>query len=102
MFNNIYGELPFIGRDIHKIVLPMEECFPDNVFFLYYANQEDFTRIVEYKKYYKYKHPCTLLGIEMPSNGKNKLYPYPMKKDQDLHKKYMGNYRRFTNIVQIY
>ena len=35
LFDNIYGELPFIGRDIHKIVLPMEECFPDNVFFLY-------------------------------------------------------------------
>ena len=30
-----------------------------------------------------------MLGIEIPSNGKNKLYPFPMKKDQDLHKKYI-------------
>ena len=44
---------------------------------------------MEYKKYYKYDHPYTLLGIEIPNNKKNKLYPYPMKKDQDLHKKYI-------------
>ena len=32
--------------------------------------------------------PSTLLGIEMPSN-RNKLYPYPMEKDQALAKKYL-------------
>jgi len=87
LFDNIYGELPFIGRDIHKIVLPMEECFPDNVFFLYYANQEDFTRIVEYKKFTQHKSPTTLIGLEIPSmNGK--YYPLPFKKEQEKAKRY--------------
>ena len=89
LLKSCYGDLRWAGRDFLKIILPVEKVLPDHVFFLYYANDEPFTRIVEYKKYYKYEHPYTLLGIEMPSNGKNKLYPYPMKKDQDLHKKYI-------------
>jgi len=89
LFDFSYGELPFIGRDIHKIVLPQEECFPDNVFFLYYANQEEFTRIVEYKKFTQHKAPTTLLGLEIPSlNGK--YYPLPFKKELIRAKRYFN------------
>ena len=83
-----YGDLRWAGRDFIKIILPVEHILPPHIHFLYYANNEPYTRIVEYKKYYKYKHPYSLLGIEVPDNTKNKLYPFPMKKDQDLHKKY--------------
>jgi UDP-galactopyranose mutase len=68
--------------------LPVEEVFPKDIFFLYYANEEPFTRIVEYKKFYENKSPSTLIGIEIPS-FRNKLYPYPMQKEQDLAKKYI-------------
>lgn len=88
IFKNAFGPLRWAGRDFLKIVLPVEFCFPKDVYFLYYANEEPFTRLVEYKKFYRYKSPTTFIGIEIPSN-KNKLYPYPMKKDQDIHKKYM-------------
>ena len=88
ILKNAFGELRWSGRDFYKIVLPMERCFPKDVYFLYYANTEPFTRIVEYKVFYEYDSPTTLLGIEIPSH-KNKLYPYPMKKDQDRHKQYM-------------
>jgi UDP-galactopyranose mutase len=88
ILNNAFGELRWAGRDFFKIVMPTESVFPDGVYFLYYANNEPFTRMVEYKKFYDYQSPTTLLGLEMPSN-KNKLYPFPMKKDQDLHQKYM-------------
>ena len=84
-----FGELRWAGRDFIKLVLPVKDIFPKGVYFLYYANNEPYTRVVEYKKFYKYDNPYTMLGIEIPSNGKNKLYPYPMKKDQDLHKKYI-------------
>lgn len=78
LFNYCYGKLPFIGRDFHTIVFPTEHVFPENVYFLYYANDEKFTRLVEYKKFTHHKSPTTLVGMEIPSlNGKH--YPMPFK-----------------------
>lgn len=110
LFDRCFGELPAIGRDFHKIVLPMEHCFPENVFFLYYANSEEFTRIVEYKKFTKHESPTTLIGLEFPSmNGK--YYPIPTKAAQAQCQKYfdlmpdgvwsigrMGSYRYHVDV----
>jgi UDP-galactopyranose mutase len=93
ILKNAFGALRWAGRDFFKIVLPVEHCFPKEIYFLYYANQEPFTRIVEYKKFYRYKAPTTMIGIEIPSN-RNKLYPFPMKKDQDIHRKYIDQLPR--------
>ena len=41
LFDNCYDALPYIGRDFHKIVLPVEHVFPEHVYFLYYANDDD-------------------------------------------------------------
>lgn len=87
MFENCYGELPYIGRDFHKLVFPTENVFPDHVYFLYYANDEKFTRMVEYKKFTLHKSPTTLIGLEIPSmNGK--YYPLPMKFALEMADKY--------------
>lgn len=87
IFGNVYGELPFVGRDLLKFVLPSEFVFPENVYFIYYAGNEPFTRLVEYKKFTKYKSPHSLVGMEIPSlNGKH--YPLPMKKWQAVADKY--------------
>jgi UDP-galactopyranose mutase len=83
-----YGELKFIGRDFHKIVFPTETVFPKNVYFLYYANSEKFTRLVEYKKFTKHKSKTTLIGMEIPSlNGKH--YPIPFKSEIKKSHKYI-------------
>jgi UDP-galactopyranose mutase len=80
VFDRCYGELTYIGRDFHKIVLPIEFAFPDHVYFVYYANDEQFTRLVEYKKFSRYQSSSTLLGMEIPSmNGK--YYPLPFKSE---------------------
>lgn len=89
ILNNAFGPLRWIGRDFFKIVLPVEEVFPLNIYFLYYANNEPFTRLVEYKKFYRYEAPTTLIIMEIPSFN-NKLYPYPIRKDQELAQKYFG------------
>jgi UDP-galactopyranose mutase len=87
-FNNKFGELPFIGRDFHKIVFPTKNIFPKNIYFLYYANDEKFTRLVEYKKFTKHKSNTTLIGMEIPSsNGKH--YPVPFKKEIKKSHKYL-------------
>ena len=88
LFNYSLGKLPYLGRDIHHIVLPVENVLPGNVFFIYYANNEKFTRVVEYKKFTQHKSPQTLLALEIPSeNGKH--YPMPIKKYQSLAKQYL-------------
>ncbi len=87
LFEYCFGELRFVGLDFHPIVLPMEQCFPDDVFFLYYSGQEKYKRIVEYKKFTQHKSPTTLIGIEFPSmNGKH--YAMPIKSERALAKKY--------------
>ena len=87
LFDYCYGELPYIGRDFHKIVFPTENLFPDHVYFLYYANTEPFTRLVEYKKFTHHKSPTTLVGMEIPSKN-GKYYPLPIKKEMEKAKKY--------------
>lgn len=87
LFETCFGTLPYIGRDFHKIVLPQEFAFPENVYFIYYANSEQFTRLVEYKRFTKHKAQNTLIGMEIPSmNGKH--YPVPIKKEKDKAKRY--------------
>jgi len=77
LFDKCHGELHYIGRDFHKIVFPTEHVFPKNVYFLYYANDEKFTRLVEYKQFTRHKSPTTLVGMEIPSmNGH--YYPLPL------------------------
>lgn len=89
VFNFCYGELPYIGRDLYRIVLPVEHVMPEHVFFCYYAGKEQFTRVVEYKKFTHYKAPTTLITLEVPSR-KNKLYPVPFKSEQEKAKKYFS------------
>ncbi len=85
-----HGALPFMGRDLFKIVLPTEYAFPENVYFVYYANQEPFTRIVEYKKFTRHKAPSTLLGLEIPSSN-GKFYPIPMRKNFERAEQYFAD-----------
>ena len=71
----------------------MKEAFPKDVFFLYYPNNEKFTRLVEYKKFTKHKSNNTLIGLEIPSSN-GRYYPVPIKSEQKRAKKY---FMEFTN-----
>jgi UDP-galactopyranose mutase len=87
LFEHAYGELPYIGRDLITVVLPIEFVLPPNVYFVYYASNERFTRIVEYKKFTLHKAPTTLISLEIPSK-RNKLYPLPFESEKAKAKKY--------------
>ena len=76
---NKLGELPYIGRDFIKFVLPTNSIFPEGVKFCHYTGEEPYTRIVEYKQLTYHEADDTLLVMELPST-KNKLYPYMIKK----------------------
>jgi UDP-galactopyranose mutase len=89
LLNGAFGSLRWMGRELWKIVLPVPEVFPANVYSLYYANAEPFTRIVEYKKFYRNESSSTLIALEIPSI-KNKLIPYPAKRDRDIADAYLA------------
>lgn len=88
VFEYMYGELKYIGRDFLKIILPVERITPDPYYFIHYAGDEPYTRIMEYKLLTGYQSPDTMIGIEFPS-FKNKLYPYPVKSEIEKAKKYL-------------
>lgn len=88
LFDNCFGELNFLGRDLHLMVFPGQHVLPENVYFLYYANQEKFTRIVEYKKFTHHESSTTLLGLEMVSNN-GKHYPMPFSSEQKKAQRYL-------------
>lgn len=88
LFERCFGELRYVGLDFMPLVLPMEFCFPEDVFFLYYSGTEKFKRVVEYKKFTQHKSPTTLIGIEIPSmNGK--YYPMPIKAERAKAQRYL-------------
>lgn len=87
LFEQCYGKLPYAGVDFLRIVLPVEHCFPEDVYFLYYPNDEPFKRLVEYKKFTRHKSPTTLIGMEIPSrNGRH--YPMPIQAEQQKAQRY--------------
>ena len=87
LFDYCYGELAYLGRDVHLIVFPTEHVFPENVYFLYYPNSEKHTRLVEYKKFTQHKDKHSLVGIEYPSNN-GKHYPIPIRSEMEKAEKY--------------
>jgi UDP-galactopyranose mutase len=87
LFDFCYGHLPFMGRDLHRIVFPTEHVFPPNVYFLYYAGPEQFTRLVEYKKFTHHQAPTSLIGMEIPSHN-GKYYPMPLSVEQKKAERY--------------
>jgi UDP-galactopyranose mutase len=87
LFDGCYGELAYMGRDVHLIVFPTEHVFPEHVYFLYYPGKESHTRLVEYKKFTHHKDKHSLVGIEFPSqNGKH--YPMPLRTEMIRAQKY--------------
>ena len=87
VFEYIYGELRYIGRDFLKLILPIERVTPEPYFFIQYAGDEPYTRVVEYKLLTGYQSSDTLIIIETPS-FKTKLYPYPVKSEIEKAQKY--------------
>ena len=89
LFDFCYGDLKYVGRDLHFFVLPIEHVFPENVYFLYYPNGEKFTRLIEYKKFTRFKSPTSLLSMEIPSKN-GRYYPMPISTEYAIAKRYFA------------
>lgn len=90
LFGYSNGRLPFVGRIITTLVLPVEFALPPNVYFTYYAGSEPYTRVTEYKKFTQHKDPnSTLITLEQPVMH-GRLYPLPTEKAQTFAQKYLA------------
>jgi UDP-galactopyranose mutase len=69
--------------------LPVERITPKPYYYIHYAGDEPYTRIIEYKLLTGYKAPDTLIIVETPSFN-NKLYPYPIKSEIAKAGKYLN------------
>ena len=87
LFEYCHGELAYVGRDLHTIVLPVEYALPENVYFIYFAGIEKFTRITEYKKFTLHKAATTLITLEIPTLT-SKYYPMPLESEKAKAQKY--------------
>lgn len=84
------GELPYVGREFHLLVLPLKQAFPGDVRFCHYGSAEDeWTRVTEFKKITYHESDSTLLVLEKPSKA-NKLYPYLTKANETKVREYMA------------
>lgn len=87
LYDFCYGKLPYMGRDIIKLILPIEYALPQNVYFAYYASEESYTRVTEYKKFSNFQAKDTLITLEIPSsNGRH--YPMPFTIEYKRAQKY--------------
>ena len=90
LFDCDEGELAYVGREVFKIVLPIPQALPDDVYFVYYPGQNEAqTRVTEFKKFTNHQSKNTLITLEVPSM-KNKLYPTLLKPQVDLADRYIN------------
>ena len=90
LFDCDEGELAYVGREVFKIVLPIPQALPDEVYFVYYPCQNEAqTRVTEFKKFTNHQSKNTLITLEVPSM-KNKLYPTLLKPQVDLADRYIN------------
>jgi len=89
IFDNEHGALKYIGRRIEYLILPTEFVLPENTYFSYYCGDEEYTRVVEYKKFTQYSSPHTLISLEYPELNAGKYYPMPSDVYRSTHRKYI-------------
>jgi UDP-galactopyranose mutase len=93
VMNFAHGELPFVGWEFHKFILPIAHAFPKDVYFLYYAGNESYTRFIEYKQFTRqnYNSPSTIIGMEIPKLNAGRFCPMPIKSEYACAQKYFDD-----------
>ena len=91
VFNFEHGELAYSGRQLIKVVLPSEYAFEKDYEWVHYSGEEEYTRIVDFKKVTQHKSPNCLLTIEIPADV-NRLYPKQIDSELTKYKNYQNDF----------
>lgn len=85
-FDYKFGPLPYRSLEFKHETLDMEKY--QNAAVVNYPNDNDYTRITEFKQFYLQKHQKTTICYEYPQDTGDPYYPIPNQECSDLYKKY--------------
>lgn len=91
LFGLTYGKLQYVGRKLHKIMLPIEQALPGDTTWVHYSGTEAHTRVTEMKKITLHESPNTLLIFEVPDNN-SRYYPVQTSHEIERFSKYQNLY----------
>ncbi len=97
-----FGKLPY--RSLNFVFEKYKTEFYQNAAVVNYPNDFEFTRITEFKHFYKISKNETIIAKEFPKNaGANDIPYYPIlnKESSLLYRKYEFEANKFKNIVLI-
>lgn len=81
-----YGKLPYRSVMFRFETYPIEQYQPVSV--VNYPNNYDYTRITEFKHFYRQKTANTVIAKEIPSSDGDPSYPIPTNENKALYNKY--------------
>ncbi len=85
-FDFRFGKLPYRSLQFEHVTL--EEEWHQPVAVVNYPQDQDYTRITEYKHLTGQQHPRTSITYEHPSDVGDPYYPVPREENQELYRKY--------------
>ena len=85
-FDFQFGKLPYRSLQFKHSTVDQEVFQP--VAVVNYPQDEEYTRITEYKYLTGQEHPKTSLTHEIPSDEGDPYYPVPRDENQELYKRY--------------
>lgn len=85
-YDYCFGKLPYRSVFFEFETLSLETYQP--VAVVNYPNNYDYTRITEFKHFYRQKSDYTVIAKEFPNASGNPCYPIPTKENKTLYNKY--------------
>jgi len=85
-FDYCYGKLPY--RSLRFEHHTFDQTFKQKVAVVNYPNDQEYTRITEYKYLTGQEHPKTSVTYEFPCWNGDPFYPVPKPENQELYRKY--------------
>ncbi|MDO9162965.1 MAG: UDP-galactopyranose mutase [Methylococcaceae bacterium] len=97
-FNYCFGKLPYRSLRFEHLHLPDTQCFQVTG-TINYPNEQQFTRITEFKHLTKQQHTGSSIVREYPQEEGDPYYPVPRKKNETLFKRYQALTEQEKNVV---
>ena len=97
-FDYKYGQLPYRSLKFKHEHLKNEGHI-QAVGTVNYPNEEDFTRITEFKHLTGQEHPSTSTVKEFPCSDGDPFYPIPQQENWDMYKKYERDARSLSDVT---
>ncbi|MCZ7383420.1 MAG: UDP-galactopyranose mutase [Candidatus Methanoperedens sp.] len=95
-FDYMYGKLPYRSLDFKFETLDIEKF--QNAAVVNYPNDQDYTRITEFKHFYFQRHNKTTICYEFSKGDGDPYYPIPIPDYQKIYLKYKKEAEKLKNV----